>query len=66
MSVISFKVDRSTHLGILRFPHETTIFHDTDTKEWSGEEINSDGWVDLDHDEVMKIVDEYNLKSHIP
>lgn len=65
MSVISFDIDRSHSVGALNFTHEATIYYDTDTKKWSGTEINSDGWVDLDDETVRKIVKEYKLHEKI-
>lgn len=65
MSVITFDLDRSIACGLLRFSHETNLYYDSDTRKWYGEEINSDGWVDLTQDEVMRIVEELDLKNHI-
>lgn len=62
---VVFSVDRSGSNGVLRFSHETFIGYDLRDRTWHGDEINADGWVDLDESEIMYIVREYNLAERV-
>ena len=60
---VVFSIDRSGSSGILHFSHETFVGYDLRTKTWTGDEINADGWVDLDADEINDLVKEYSLEN---
>lgn len=62
---ITFQLDRTYRNGALRCTHETSLYFNTKTRKWSGDEINSSGWVDLHEEDVMVLVNHYNLKSYI-
>lgn len=62
---IVFTIDESETRGILHFTHELCVVYDLRTKKWSGDEINSDGWVTLYSDELESIVSKYDLNNKI-
>ena len=59
---IIFDINRDCSNGILNFTHETCIGYDIRTDQWHGDEINADGWVTLDEDEIADIVEKYDLE----
>lgn len=62
---IVFTIDESETRGILHFTHELCVGYDLRTKKWSGDEINSDGWVTLYSDELESIISKYDLDNKV-
>ena len=62
---ITFQIDRSYGKGALRFTHETSLYFNIKTRKWSGDEINSSGWVELHEEDVMVLVEHYSLRDYI-
>ena len=60
---VIFTIDQPSCLGILNFTHEFTVGYDIRTDEWNGDEICSDGWVDLDEEQIAYLVDKYDLEK---
>ena len=62
---IVFTIDESETRGILHFTHEKCVGYDLRTKKWSGDEINSDGWVTLYPEELENVVKKYDLDTKV-
>lgn len=58
-------IDRSERAGALRFPHETTFYYDLDSDTWTADEIDSDGWVDLEPGKVSEQVAALGLDAKL-
>lgn len=58
-----FKLEETRRIGVLNIPDEIEITYDRETGEWSGEAIRSDGWVDLDDEELWLLIVANDLES---
>lgn len=62
---IVFTIDESEAHGILHFTHEKCVGYDLRTEKWSGDEIDSDGWVTLYPDELENVIKKYDLDAKV-
>lgn len=63
--VIVFSFQETHRVGILKICYEYTIYYSISEKTWAGDIIDSSGWRDLTHDEVMEIVEKKHLERMI-
>lgn len=60
---LEFFIDESRSAGILHMTCEISLYYDLEDGTWHGDVINTDGWEDLDDEDIAEIVEEYDLEE---
>lgn len=60
---ITFNIDESRSYGILDITDEISLQYDLIRGQWYADAIRPEGWVDLDEEEIERLVDELGLED---
>lgn len=60
---LEFFIDESRSAGVLHMTCEISLYYDLEDGTWHGDVINTDGWEDLDDEDIAEIVEEYDLED---